>query len=153
MNERSIEIKQGHVDLLLPVIQSAIRYEEIMDHKRKLGITGEVGEVKACFKYGLKLVLDSQSAGYDAIDADGKRVQIKSRRSETGRKLTNPTRLSSFSIHDFDYCLLLLLDKNYEIEEVWKADSDALQPLIKYHKRRNPPLGAFKKVAKRIYGE
>jgi len=153
MNEQSVEITQNHVDILQPVIQRAIQYEEMMNHKRKLGITGEVGEVKACFKYGLKLILDSQSAGYDAIDADGKRVQIKTRRSETGRKLTNPTRLSSFSNHNFDYCLLLLLDKNYEIEEVWKADSDVLQPVIKPHKRRNPPLGAFKKVAEKIFGE
>jgi len=151
MNEQSIEITQNHIDLLQPVIQRAIQYEEIMNHKRKLGITGEVGEVKACFKYGLKLILDSQSAGYDAIDAEGKRVQIKTRRSELGKKLTNPTRLSSFSKHPFDYCLLLLLDKKYEIEEVWKANSAALEPIIKKHIRRNPPLGSFKGVATKIY--
>ena len=120
MNERSIEITQSHIDLLLPVIEKATQYEEIIDHKRKLGITGEIGEVKACFRYGLKLVLDSQSAGYDAIDAEGLRVQIKTRRSELGKKLTNPTRLSSFSKHEFDYCLLLLLDNNYDIYEVWR---------------------------------
>jgi len=153
MNEQSIEITQSHIDLLSPVIESAIRYEEIMDHKRKLGITGEIGEVKACFKYGLKLILDSQSAGYDAIDADGKHVQIKARRSELGKKLTNPTRLSSFSEHPFDYCLVLLLDNNYEIYEIWKAESGVLQPVIKKYRRKNPPLGSFKKVAEKIFGE
>jgi hypothetical protein len=147
----SIEIKQNHINLLQPAIRTAIEYEETMDHKRKIGITGEVGEVKACFKYGLRLVLDSQSAGYDAIDSEGKRVQIKTRRSELGRKLTNPSRLSTFSKHEFDYCLLLLLDKNYEIEEVWKANSDILQPEIQRHKRRNPTLGGFKKVAERLF--
>ena len=63
MNERSIEITQSHIDLLLPVIEKATQYEEIINHKRKLGITGEIGEVKACFRYGLKFVLDSQSPG------------------------------------------------------------------------------------------
>ena len=55
----SIEIKQNHINLLQPAIRTAIEYEETMDNKRKIGITGEVGEVKACFKYGLRLVLNS----------------------------------------------------------------------------------------------
>jgi len=151
MNKRTIEITQNHVDLIQPVIDVAIRYEQIMDHKRKLGITGEVGEIKACLKFGLSLMLDSQSAGYDAIDSEGKKVQIKTRRSELGKKLTNPTRLSSFSRHEFDYCLLLILDKDYGIEEIWRADAASLKSSIERHERRNPTLGAFKKVAKKIF--
>jgi len=145
MNEQSIEITQNHVDLLQPVIQRAIQYEEMMNHKRKLGITGEVGEVKACFKYGLKVVLDSQSAGYDAIDTDGKRVQIKARRSETGRKLTNPTRLSSFSNHDFDYCLLLLLDKNYEIERSLESRFRCITTCNKTPQKEESTIGCLQK--------
>jgi hypothetical protein len=153
MNKQTIEITQQHVDLIQPVIDIATKYERIMDNKRKLGITGEVGEIKACLKFGLKLMLDSQSAGYDAIDNDGKKVQIKTRRSELGKKLTNPTRLSSFSRHEFDYCLLLLLDKDYEIDEIWRAEANTLKSSIERHERRNPTLGAFKRVAKRIFNK
>jgi hypothetical protein len=151
MSAESIEITRKHIEIIESVIALAVRYEDMMDHKRKLGITGEVGEIRACFKYDLRLMLDSQSAGYDAIDSGGNKVQIKTRRSELGKKLTNPTRISSFSQHDFNYCLLLLLDKNYDIDEVWKADSLVLEPIIRPHKRRNPTLGGFKRVAEKIF--
>ncbi len=151
MTADSIEINQKHLELIESVIRLATQYEELMDHKQKLGITGEIGEIRACLKYNLRLMLDSRSAGYDALDKDGKKVQIKTRRSELGKKLTNPTRISSFSRHEFDYCLLLLLDKDYDIDEVWKADALALEPKINYHKRRNPTLGGFKSVGEKIF--
>lgn len=151
MTEDAIEITHKHIDLIDSVIELAIKYEDMMDHTRKLGITGEIGEVKACFMYDMRLMLDSRSKGYDAIDSNGKKVQIKARRSELGKKLTNPTRLSSFSQHEFDYCLLLLLDKKYDIDEVWKATSSSLDPILNRHKKRNPPLGAFRRVAEKIF--
>ncbi len=151
MNEKSIEVTQKHLDLIQSVVELATQYEKMMDHKRKLGITGEIGEVKACYKYHMRLMLDSQSAGYDAIDNEEKKVQIKTRRSELGKKLTNQTRLSSFSRHEFDYCLLLLLDKDYDIYEIWKAEAPALDSVIENHKRRNPPLASFRRVGEKIF--
>ena len=75
MNEQSIEITQSQIDLIDSVIELAVHYEDMTDHKRKLGITEEVGEIRVCFKYGLRLILDSQSVGYDAIDNNGKKVR------------------------------------------------------------------------------
>ena len=42
-------------------IDVALQYEAITNSKRKLGITGEVGEVLVCHQLGLKLVLDPRS--------------------------------------------------------------------------------------------
>jgi len=151
--EDSIEITPDILDILNRAIECAINYETIFRNKRKLGITGEVGEILACHKYRLQLVLNSQSAGYDAIDKNGNRIQIKTRKSESGEKLRDLTRLSRFSRHEFDYCLLLLLDRNYQIYEIWKADYEKLLPLIEKEKNRNPSLGLFKKVGVREFAK
>jgi hypothetical protein len=151
MNENeNVLITEDILNVVKIAIDCAVKYGKITKNKRKLGITGEVGEVFACKQFGLKLILDSQSAGFDAIDKNGSRVQIKTRRSESGKSLRDLTRLSRFSRHEFDYCLLLLLDENYQIYELWKADYKDLLPLIEKQKNRNPSLGSFKKVAVRV---
>ena len=142
-------------DLLLNKIQVAIKaalaYESKMNGKRKLGITGEVGEILACHQLNLRLVLDSQSEGYDAIDQKRKLVQIKTRRSETEGMPRDLGRVSRFSTHKYDYALLVLLDHQYNLCEIWKANSTKLNPIIEIQKRRNPPLIKFKRAGKRIY--
>ena len=129
-------------------IDAALSYETQTRGKRKLGITGEVGEVLVCYHLrrtlGLRLVLDSRSEGFDAIDKDGLHVQIKTRRSESEGLPRDAGRTSRFSEHRFDYALLGLLDHNYQLREVWRADYDKLKPVIKKQKRRNPPLSSFK---------
>ncbi|GAH21961.1 unnamed protein product [marine sediment metagenome] len=123
--------------------QVAVDYERLTG--RKLGITGEVGEVLACDKLGLKLLADPISAGYDAIDKDNKRYQIKTRRVEHNRG-----RLSRFSKHEFDYAILVVLNAKYEIMELWQADFRKIKPLIDRQKRRNPSMVEFKRLAERI---
>jgi hypothetical protein len=58
---------------------------------KPLGITGEIGEYEAARCLGLTLA-DARTAGYDATDRRGRRIQIKSRsiprsRKHTGQKL------------------------------------------------------------------
>ena len=87
MADDSILITPEIIDVVNRVIGCAIEYEKISNNKRKFGITGEIGEILACNKYGFRLVLNSQSAGYDAIDQNGFKIQIKTRKSESGGKL------------------------------------------------------------------
>jgi hypothetical protein len=151
MTDDFILVTKDLIDLINTVIDCAIKYEKFTKNKRKLGITGEIGEIFACSQFGLKLVLDSQSAGYDAIDQNGLKVQIKARKSESGQRLRDLTRLSRFSRHEFDYCLLLLFEGDYKIYEIWKAEYEKLLPIIDKEKNRNPSLGSFKKIAEKIF--
>mgnify|MGYP007084712450 CR=1 FL=1 len=132
-------------------IEAALAYERATGGRRKLGITGEVGEILVCHRLGLRLMLDPRSIGYDALDSRGQRVQIKTRRSESGDLPKDAGRVSSFSQHEFDYALLGLLNHQYELDEIWRADYDDLRPIIDRQKRRNPNLSLFKQVAHRVF--
>jgi hypothetical protein len=85
------------------------------------------------------------------MDADGKLVQIKARRSESDGLPRDVGRLSTFSLHEFDCALLVLLDVEYRIAEVWRAEHADIAELIKKEKRRNPSLSSFKRKAKLVW--
>ncbi len=147
---KTIPISDETLAATKSVIRAALRYERVTGGTRKVGITGEVGEVLACHQLGLRLAVDPRSQGFDAVDADGKHVQIKTRRSESAGLPRNAGRLSRFSKHPFDYALLVLLDRQYRLAEIWRADFEDLLPLVDKEKRRNPSLSAFKRAANRI---
>lgn len=126
------------------IIVDALAYEKITG--RKLGITGEVAEVMACDKLELKLMADPLSAGYDAVDEKGKKYQIKSKRITKN----NRGRVGTFSKHRFDFLILILLDKNYKVIGIWKADYKKIEPLINKQKRRNPVIRDIIKIANEI---
>lgn len=146
-----IAIDDKLVDKIKLAIEAALAYENVTRGKRKLGITGEVGEVLLCRQFGLRLMLDTRSEGFDALDGDGKRVEIKTRRSESADLPRDAGRVSKFSEHPFDYALLGLLDSKYRLCEVWRAEYNVLRPVIEKQKRKNPSLSSFKGVAKRIF--
>lgn len=148
---KTIKITKKVLQVVEQVIQSALEYEKITKEVRKVGITGEVGEVLACYHLGLRLCVDQRAAGYDAIDSDGKRVQIKTRRSETEGLPRDAGRLGTFSKHPFDYALLVLLDRHYRVAEIWRAEYDDVSLLIEKQKRRNPNLSLFKKASQRVW--
>lgn len=133
------------------VIDAALKYEAATGGNRKVGITGEVGEVLACRALGLRLATDPRSEGPDAVDTEGKRVQIKTRRSESEGLPRNAGRLGTFSRHAFDYALLVLLDHNYELAEIWRAEYAELKALVDGQKRRNPNLASFKRIASKVW--
>ena len=148
---KTIKIDNRLINIIKSAIKVALEYEAATNGKRKLGITGEVGEVLVCHQLGLKLVLDSRSEGFDAIDKDGLRVQIKTRRSESEGLPRDAGRTSTFSKHEFDYALLVLLDHKYQPQEIWRADYSKLKPIIEKQKRRAPSLSSFKGVGERIF--
>ena len=102
---------------------AARRYRELTG--KPLGITGEVGEVTAARLLGLTLC-DARQPGYDAVGADGRRVQIKARRllpnSGSGQRFGS-IRLD----HEWDTVALILLDENFEPTEVWEAPRDLVE--------------------------
>ena len=151
--EQTIPITRKVLDSIKQAVQAAVDYENATGGTRKIGITGEVGEILACHQLGLKLSIDPRSRGFDAVDKKGNYVQIKTRRSESEGLPNDAGRIGTFSKHPFDYALLVILDKNYGFSEIWKSEYKDLAPLLKKHKRRNPNLSYFKKVAIRIWAE
>ena len=144
-NIETIILSEKVLDTIQRTIAAALEYEQQTDGARKMGITAEVGEVLVCHQLGLRLVKESRSKGYDAIDSECKRVEVKTRRSESVGMPGNAGTTSRFSKHPFDYALLALLDHNYKLCEIWRAEYDALQPILT--KRPNPSLSAFKRAA------
>ena len=142
---QTIKVDNKLLSKVKSAIAVALEYEAVTNGERKLGITGEVGVLLACHQLGLKLVLDSRSEGFDAMDKNGLRVQIKTRRSESEGLPSNAGRTGRFSKHQFDYALLALLDHNYRLCEIWKADYKKLKPLIEKQERRDPSLSSFKR--------
>ena len=150
-NLKTITVDGELINKLKPAINAALIYEAATHGKRKLGITGEVGELLACHQLGLKLVLDYLSKGFDAVTEDGLRVQIKTRRSDSEGLPRNAGRTGHFSKHEFDYALLVLLDNKYQLCEIWRADYNKLKPIIEKQKHQNPSLLSFKRVGEKIF--
>lgn len=132
-------------------VAAELHYEKATGCGRKFGITGEVGEILVCQALGMRLVKDPRAEGFDAVDAKGLRVQIKTRRSESGDLPREAGRLSRFSSHDFDYALMGILSRDYRLVEIWKADFAHLKPVIAKQKRANPTIRQFKAVGSRVY--
>lgn len=130
--------------IISAVIKSAIDYEESTG--RKLGITGEIGEWLVCGieELGLTLNTDPQVPGYDALDKNGKKYQIKSRRVDH-----NGGKIGKFSKHKFDFAILVILDENYKISEVYKTSYKKLESILGIN--RSPSFSKFKKISERIY--
>ena len=126
-------------------IDAALMYENVTRGKRKLGITGEVGEILVCNQLRLKLVSDPRSEGFDAIDKSGKRIQIKSRRSESEGLPKISGRVSRFSKHRFDYAILAILDKEYNLCQAWRIFYKKLKPIIEKEQtdRSGPKLSSL----------
>ena len=115
---------------------------------KTLGITGEVGEYLASQIFSLERVKGNINKGFDARDSNRKRVQIKTRICNAKTE-----RTSLFSNFDFDYVLLVLLSEDYEVLEIYRATSEAVEKQISTQSYRRPSIsiGKFMKLSRRVY--
>jgi len=78
MKTEGIPISIAIREVVNKAIEANLLYEQITTNcGRKLGITGEVGEILVCAALGLHLVKDPRAEGFDAVDSSGNRIQIK----------------------------------------------------------------------------
>lgn len=115
---------------------------------KSLGITSEVGEYKASQLLKLERAPGNINEGFDAIDPEGKRVQIKSRICHRSQE-----RTGTFKNYNFDYALLVLLSDDYEVTEIYMAKCEDIRNQItaQHYKRPSLSISRFKKLAERIY--
>lgn len=118
---------------------------------RSLGVTSELGEYYACKELKLKRAQPGEK-GFDATKG-GKTYQIKSRAPRKGVRVNWSGRVGKFSGFDFDYGLLVLLDHEYKLEEIYQADAKTLERLAQKEEtgRRGIHISAFIKNSKKIW--
>lgn len=148
---KTLAVSDAVMDAVASVIKAELVYQRATNCGRKYGITGEVGEILVCRALDLQMVENPRSEGFDAVDTKGRCVQIKTRRGESGDLPKDGGRLSKFSAHECDYALLGILNSEYKLVAVWKADFSKLKPIILKHKRANPTIRQFKSIGVQVY--
>jgi len=118
---------------------------------RRLVLTPELAEIYACQKLGL-MRMPSGNRGFDAIDREGKRYQIKGRAPDLGDVVNPAGRLGRFVNFDFDYAVLVMLGSDLRSREIWRARSENLR--VEQAKVKNERAGihvaTFQKIGERI---
>ena len=109
---------------------------------RTKNLVGDLGEYycREFFNLTLQPVVNT---GYDAIDCNRKKVEIKTRRTPSNR-----TKVI-FRSFDFDYCLFVELDEFFEPTQILKIEaSDLKQHLDKRGDRTS--VGKIKNLMKTL---
>jgi len=141
------------LEILATVKVLAREYRQLTG--RPLGATGEVAEYEAARLLDLKL-RPARQAGYDAVDRDGRKIQIKGRCISAGSKPGQ--RLGRIDVSKpFDAVLLVLLDETFDaisIHEAQRADVLAAlaAPGSKSRNERGAlSVGKFKAIGRTVW--
>lgn len=141
-------------EILEQAKQLAARYKRLTG--KPLGITGEIAEFNAASLLNLELA-EARTAGYDAYDKDGKKVQIKGRCVPDNAKPGQ--RVGSIRLdHEWDTVLLVLMNETFNVQEMWEAQRPAIEEalLAPGSKARNErgSLGVskFKQIGLKVWG-
>lgn len=142
--------------LLVEVKDLAARYYRLTG--KPLGVTGEVAELEAAEKLGLRL-MTARAAGYDALQERSGvsvRIQIKGRAVSSGDRYRG--QCPSIKCGDkFDLVLLVLLDRDdLNALEIWEAtEADVIKRLqgVSAAKRQRDALAItqFKSIARKVW--
>lgn len=91
---------------------------------RSNNLVGDLGEYYCEQNFGITLCDSKVQKGYDGTDEEGQEVQIKTRKT--------PTNSASvyFKNLEFNYCLFLELDENYELVEVLKISREEISNIL-----------------------
>ena len=122
---------RGHrriAELLQQIRQLAIDYYELTG--KPLGVTAEIAEFEAARLLGLELA-PARQPGYDAVRTGNrgpKKIQIKGRRYLN----KNPgQRVGKIDLrHEWDSVVLVLLDKDYRVTEIYEAKRAAIEEAL-----------------------
>lgn len=115
MNANSFDINTS-----LIIITNELKKLEENGCIRSKHLVGDLGEYYACKNFGFSQVKSLNQTGYDALDIENKRVQIKTRR------LPEPQNKITFSSLDFDYCIFVELDEYFKPIEFRKASREVI---------------------------
>ncbi|EOK5766241.1 hypothetical protein ACM6VD_004088 [Vibrio vulnificus] len=142
-------------ELLNSAIELAVRYKKLTD--KPLGITGEIAEFQAAKLLNLTLA-EARQAGYDALDHNALKYQIKGRALPHDAKPGQ--RVGAIKLdHEWDVVVLVLMDDLYNVNEIWQAQRDAithalLKPGSKARNERGSlAVSKFKQIGERVWSK
>lgn len=123
---------------------------------KPLGITGEIGECLAAKHLDLNLAI-ARTAGYDATDRAGRRLQIKARSIPAGKALSGQ-RLGSINLdHEWDVVVLVLMNELFEPLAMYEAERAVIEEALTVpgSKARNErgalSVAKFKSIGKQVW--
>ena len=123
---------------------------------RSQGSVSDLGELSALPKlFGLARMPEGQ-AGYDLLDTDAKlgkrglRYQVKSRSPEKSRFVNPVGTVGGFSSFEFDRALLVLMDSDLQVYQVWCVNRDEVRANVRPG-RRDVTVARFIQIGKSIY--
>ena len=125
---------------------------------RTLNVTNEVGELEAARRLGLTLMTE-RDTGHDAIGKDGARVCIRSRVvpdiADPGPICINGLKIGA----SWDAVVLVLLDPQYELLSIYRAERADLQRAMSASRNRKPSakpafsINTFVKCGRKVWPE
>jgi hypothetical protein len=124
-NLKTISITPKILKKMNEAIRVSLEFEVLTG--KQLNVTSTTGEILACHKNKLKLVVNDINACFDAIDQDGLKVQIKTRRykgKESAR--TGPLLDNNYQVQ-YDYALLVLLNEDYSLKTIYRIDAASIR--------------------------
>ncbi|WP_417626395.1 hypothetical protein [Pararhodobacter aggregans] len=142
-------------EILADVKRLAVEY--YLATGKPLGVTGEIAEAEVGRLLGLDL-LEARSPGYDALRRVGDRVetiQIKGRWKRQGRDWGRVPSINTDQ--PFDVVMLVLMQGDYEVFEIWQASREAVVGRLDLpgsrarNERRAMAVAQFKAIATQIW--
>lgn len=91
---------------------------------RSNNLVGDLGEYYCQENFGITLCDSKVQKGYDGTDEEEKTIQIKTRKT--------PSNSASvyFKNLEFNYCLFVELNENYELVEVLKISKEEISDIL-----------------------
>jgi hypothetical protein len=118
-------------------------FGRILEELRRRGIcrsenipTGDLAEYLSCKALGLTLA-DNSTKGYDAIDPEGKKYQIKGRRITSRNKSRQLSAIREIEDGHFDYILAVFFDAEFGIHFAYRFTASACKTHAKFISRTN----------------
>lgn len=117
------------------------------------GVSSEIAEHDAIRLLQLEPKPADASGGWDALDPrTGERIQIKSRLMVADGK--GGERIGQLKLNqDWDAVVLVLMDEDYEPQEIWRARRDELSEYLDSASANRAKRGAMSVARFRIIGE
>jgi len=122
---KTIPVTAEILEKINEAIRVSLEFEALTG--KQLNITSIVGEIFASKNF--KLVVNDINAGFDALDHENKRVQIKTRRykDKKSKGLMCGALLDKDFIVPFDYALLVILNQDYSLKEIHQIADSVIQ--------------------------
>jgi len=117
------------------------RYTEIIEELqgariiRSSKVVSDYGEYISSKKLNLKLMPNSVNKGYDAVDKNGKRYEIKSRKSTTKSRATVIPAPNKDQLRTADFLVAIIFNDDWSIRDFVKIPMSKVKEMINKHRR------------------